>query len=80
MLFKWPPNKPVHRLGYRFISDDKGSLSIDIDNLKKKVVEIDEEGVEFTTKEAISTNERSELLSALTAYGFSEVKEEKASK
>ena len=77
MLFNWPVARPVNRLGYRFVSDMEGNLEIDIDSLKKKIVEIDEEGAEYTTKEAISDEEKSELLSALKCYGFTEVKPKK---
>lgn len=78
MLFNWPIAIPINRLGYRFVSDMEGNLEIDVDNLKKKVTEIDEEGTESTTKEAISDEERAELLSALKCYGFTEVKPKKA--
>lgn len=52
-----------------------GNLEIDIDSLKTKIVEIDAEGAEFTTKERLSSDDKAELLSAIKAYGFAEVKE-----
>ena len=74
MKFNWPQSKPVHRLGYAFKSDAKGNLEIDVDTLVKRIVEIDAEGKEFTTKEKVSDEEKAELLSALKCYGFEEVK------
>lgn len=73
MIFKGTPWKVVHRLGYRFECNSKGELEIDIDSLKKRVIEVDEEGNEIVTKEAVSEEEKDELLSALKAYGFSEI-------
>lgn len=86
MLFKGTPGRHIHRLGYKFIVDKDGILkqfvdgnkplvAIDFDNLKKKSKEIDEEGNEITTKEAISAEEKAELLSAIKTYGLTEVKE-----
>lgn len=81
MLFKGSVpsalSRTINRFGHSFFSDKEGNLEIDIDNLKKKVTEIDAEGAEFTSKESISEDEKAELVSALKAYGFSEVKAEK---
>lgn len=80
MLFKGTPAKVINRFGYRFVADSKGELEIDIDTLVKKVVELDAEGAEFTTKEKLNDEEKAEILSAIKAYGFKEVinaKEEK---
>ena len=85
MIFKGTPGRHIHRLGFKFIVDNDGILkqfvdgnksliAIDFDNLKKKFTEVDEEGNEITTKEAISSEEKAELLSAIKAYGLTEVK------
>jgi hypothetical protein len=73
MIFKGKADKVIHRLGYRFQADNQGNLVIDIDSLKKRVIELDAEGNEVVTREAISKEEKEELLSAIKAYGFSEV-------
>lgn len=86
MTFKGTPGKAIHRLGYKFESDEKGILwnaittqdgkqyvPFNIDELKKRVVEIDTEGNETITKEAISNEEKEELLSAFKVYGFEQV-------
>ena len=78
MNFKWPSNKVIHRFGSKFVSDDKWNLSIDIDSIKIRTVKLDEEWIEIVTKEAISKEEKAELLSALKAYGFGEIIEAKA--
>lgn len=80
MIFKgnWP--REINRLGSRFIADSKWNLEIDIDNLTKKVLEIDEEGNEIQVRERITEDEKNELLSALKCYGFSQVVEAKAKK
>lgn len=78
MDFKWPANKVIHRLGSRFVSDEKGNLSIDIDSIKIRTVALDEEGIEIVTKESITKEDKEELLSALKAYGFSEIVQTKA--
>tara|TARA_R110000822_G_scaffold159665_1_gene300019 strand:- start:378 stop:539 length:162 start_codon:yes stop_codon:yes gene_type:complete len=48
-------------------------ISIDIDKLKKRLVTVDEEGNEIVEREAISKEDKTELLSALKAYGFGEI-------
>lgn len=79
MVFNGTPGRHIHRLGYKFVVDNDGILkqfvdgnkplvAIDFNNLKKRVTEIDEEGNEITTKEAISSEEKAELLSAIKAY------------
>lgn len=93
MQFKGTPGKHINRLGYKFVVDSDGILkqfvdgnkpliAIDFDNLKKKSIEIDEEGKEITTKEAISSEEKSELLASFIAYGLVDIdtkpKKEKA--
>ena len=86
MIFKGTPGRHIHRLWYKFIVDNDGILkqfvdgnkplvAIDFDNLKKKFTEVDEEGNEITSKEKISDEEKTELLSAIKAYGLTEVKE-----
>ena len=88
MQFKWTEWRVIHRLGYKFIVDNDGILkqfvdgnkplkAIDFDKLVKRSTEIDEEGNEITTKEAISAEEKAELLSAIKTYGLTEVKAEK---
>jgi hypothetical protein len=88
MQFKGTPGRHIHRLGYKFVVDNDGILkqfvdgnkplkAIDFDKLVKRATEIDEEGNEITTKDAISTEEKAELLSAIKAYGLTEVKAEK---
>lgn len=85
MIFKGTPGRHIHRLGYKFVVDNDGILkqfvdgnkplvAIDFDNLKKKFTEVDEEGNEITSKEKISDEEKTELLSAIKAYGLTEVK------
>lgn len=86
MQFKGTAGKVIHRLGFKFIVDNDGILkqfvdgnkpliAIDFDNLKKKFTEVDEEGNEITTKEAISDEEKAELLSAIKAYGLVDTEE-----
>lgn len=78
MDFKWPVNKVIHRLGLKFGSNDKWFLSIDIDSIKKRISEIDEEWNEIITKESITKEEKDELLSALKWYGFEQIVQTKS--
>ena len=73
MDFKWPANRVVNRFWFKFVSDNSGMISIDIDKLKKRLVTVDEEGNEIVEREAISKEDKTELLSALKAYGFGEI-------
>ena len=80
MNFKWPANKVIHRCGLRFISDKTGFLSVDIDAIKKRLAEIDEEWTEIITKEALTKEEKADLISAFKCYGFDTIIEPKADK
>lgn len=86
MIFKGTAGRVIHRLGFKFIVDNDGILkqfvdgnkplvAIDFDKLTKKFTEIDEEGNEITTKEKISDEEKTELLSAIKAYGLVDTEE-----
>lgn len=80
MIYKGPELKAINRFGHKFVSDNYGILEVDIDSLKKSVIEIDGEGKEFTSRDSLTEDEKKELLSAIKAYGFKEVVEGKEKK
>lgn len=80
MNLKWPANKVIHRCGLRFVSDNMGFLSVDIDAIKKRLAEIDPEWIEIITKETLTKEEKSDLLSAFKCYGFDIIIEPKTDK
>lgn len=80
MEFKGPIGKEINRFGFKLASDQKGLMTVDLETLRKRFTETNEEGIEVISKEPLDESDKKELLSAIKAYGFSTVIAEKAEK